>query len=122
MRGGIGKKAVEQFIRDHALTNAMSLPYQPMSDLRYSLGAADVHVVSLGSNMVGVIHPCKVYGAMAVGRPVLFLGPKPSHIADLLDRHPFGLQVAHGDVSGADPPNHVTMTSHARGHRPSNCR
>jgi hypothetical protein len=77
------------------------LPYQPLAELRYSLSAADVHVVSLGENMVGIIHPCKVYGAMAVAKPVLFFGPRPSHISDLLDRHHFGLHVSHGDVRGA---------------------
>jgi hypothetical protein len=38
---------------------------------------------------------------MAVARPVLFFGPSPSHIADLLTKHRFGLQVAHGDIRGA---------------------
>jgi glycosyltransferase involved in cell wall biosynthesis len=99
--GGIGKKDVEKFIREHELTNCIALPYQPLNELRYSLSAADVHVVSLGENMVGIIHPCKVYGAMAVAKPVLFFGPKPSHISDLLDRHAFGVRVAHGDVDGA---------------------
>src|SRR6185436_12492976 len=100
--GGTGKKEVEQYIKDHNLTNVISLPYQPLADLRFSLSAADVHIVSLGEDMVGIIHPCKVYGAMAVARPVLFLGPKPSHISDLLDRHNFGLHIAHGDVDAAE--------------------
>lgn len=99
--GGIGKKAVEQFAAEHKLPNVLCLPYQPLSELRYSLSSADVHVVSLGENMVGIIHPCKVYGAMTVGRPVLYFGPNPSHIADILDRHQFGLSVKHGDVAGA---------------------
>jgi hypothetical protein len=51
--------------------------------------------------MVGIIHPCKIYGAMAVRRPILYFGPSPSHVADLLDKHQFGLTVAHGDVEGA---------------------
>jgi hypothetical protein len=51
--------------------------------------------------MVGIIHPCKVYGAMAVAKPVLYFGPNPSHIADLLRDHNFGWPVRHGDVSGA---------------------
>lgn len=98
--GGLGKREVEACIRDHQLTNALSLPYQPLESLGESLGAADVHVVSLGDNMVGIIHPCKIYGAMAVGRPVLFLGPRPSHVADLLDQHEIGWHVSHGDVDG----------------------
>ncbi|HSV14004.1 MAG TPA: glycosyltransferase family 4 protein [Tepidisphaeraceae bacterium] len=99
--GGNGKREVEAYIRDHQLTNALSLPYQPLSELKYSLTAADVHVVALGDPMVGIIHPCKIYGAMTAAKPVLFLGPRPSHISDLLDQHGIGLHVAHGDVAGA---------------------
>ena len=99
--GGLGKKEVEAAIRDHSLSNVVSLPYQPLADLGYSLSAADIHVVTLGSEMVGIIHPCKIYGAMAVARPILFFGPKPSHISDLLDSHSIGWQVSHGDVAGA---------------------
>lgn len=99
--GGLGKKEVEEHIRTHQLQNVRSLPYQPLDRLRYSLSAADAHVVSLGENMVGIVHPCKIYGAMAVGRPILYLGPKPSHVSDLLDEHDIGVSVTHGDVSGA---------------------
>ena len=99
--GGVGKKAVETFVEEQRLAHALCLPYQPLADLRYSLTSADVHVVSLGKGMVGIIHPCKAYGAMAAGKPILFLGPRPSHIADLLEAHEIGWQISHGDVSGA---------------------
>jgi colanic acid biosynthesis glycosyl transferase WcaI len=99
--GGAGKKEVERYIQEHGLSNALSLPYQPLAELKYSLTAADVHVVSLGEPMVGIIHPCKIYGAMTAGKPILFLGPRPSHISDLLEKHGIGLQVSHGDRAGA---------------------
>jgi colanic acid biosynthesis glycosyl transferase WcaI len=99
--GGSGKRLVEDYIRNHEITNAISLPYQPLAELKHSLSAADVHIVSLGEPMVGIIHPCKIYGAMAAARPILFLGPCPSHISDLMDRHDIGLQVRHGDIGGA---------------------
>jgi hypothetical protein len=38
---------------------------------------------------------------MAAARPILFLGPQPSHISDLLDQHEIGLQIRHGDINGA---------------------
>ena len=98
--GGHGKREVEAVAREHALANVVSLPYQPLEDLGASLGAADVHVVSLGENMVGIIHPCKIYGAMTVGRPVLFLGPATSHVGDLLAGHGIGRRVSQGDVYG----------------------
>ncbi len=99
--GGLGKREVEACIREHHLTNVLSLPYQPLATLKFSLSAADVHLVSLGGNMVGIIHPCKIYGAMAVGKAILFLGPSPSHIADIMEKHNIGWQIRPGDVTGA---------------------
>lgn len=98
---GVGKREVEETIRNEQLTNAASLPYQPLEQIRYSLSAADLHVVTLGNDMVGIIHPCKIYGAMAAGRPILLIGPRPSHAADLIDEYAIGCQVEHGDVDGA---------------------
>ncbi|MEX0777003.1 MAG: glycosyltransferase family 4 protein [Phycisphaeraceae bacterium] len=96
--GGLGKREVEQVIAQHRPANITCLPYQPLHQLKYSLSAADVHLVTLGDNMVGIIHPCKIYGAMAVARPVLYVGPRPSHVSDLLDQHRIGWQGEHGQV------------------------
>lgn len=98
--GGLGKKEVEQVIRDDAPGNIVSLPYQPLSEIKYSLSAADVHLVSLGEELVGIIHPCKIYGAMAVGRPILLLGPAPSHASEIIEHDRLGWHVKHGDVEG----------------------
>ncbi|MEQ8316823.1 MAG: glycosyltransferase family 4 protein [Phycisphaerales bacterium] len=99
--GGVGKREVDAAIAEHQPPNVVSLPYQPMERLRYSLSAADVHLVSVGDAVVGVVHPCKVYGAMAVGRPILLLGPDPCHVSELLREHEIGWQISHGDVDGA---------------------
>lgn len=95
--GGVGKQEVEAT----GLSNVRSLPYQPLETLRYSLSAGDVHLVTMGDELVGIVHPCKVYGAMAVARPVLLLGPGTSHVGDLLAREPIGWALRHGDVEGA---------------------
>jgi len=99
--GGGGRAAVEEAIRRDRLENARLLPYQPLADLRYSLGAADVHLVSMGPDMVGIVHPCKVYGAMAAARPILYLGPQRSHLGKLVQEVDIGWHVDHGDVAGA---------------------
>jgi len=100
--GGAGKKRVEQVIRERRPRNIVSLPYQPLEQLRYSLSAADVHLVSVGDILVGLSHPCKIYGAMAVARPILLLGPTPSHVADIVEAHHCGWRIAHGDVEAAE--------------------
>ena len=98
--GGVAKKEVDARVAS-GVKNIRSLPYQPLSDLRYSLSAADVHVVSMGNEVVGIVHPCKVYGAMAASRPILLLGPRPCHLSDLIDQHKIGWQIPHGDVEAA---------------------
>lgn len=50
--------------------------------------------------MVGCVHPSKVYGVLAVGRPLILLGPSPCHVTDLFERHDCGWRLAHGDVEG----------------------
>jgi glycosyltransferase involved in cell wall biosynthesis len=99
--GGGGKKEVDERIAAGA-TNIVSMPYQPLDQIKYSLSSADVHVVSIGDSVVGIVHPCKVYGAMAVSRPILLLGPDPCHVSDLIDAHQVGWRVRHGDVDGAE--------------------
>jgi glycosyltransferase involved in cell wall biosynthesis len=88
-------------IRERARPNVLTLPYEPLDRMPFSLAAGDVQVVSLGDSMVGIVHPCKVYGAMASSRPILSLGPPESHVADLVAQSECGWHIAHGDVEGA---------------------
>lgn len=96
--GGAGKAGVEQRIAAGA-TNILSLPYQPLETLEDSLGAGELHVVSMGPEVVGIVHPCKIYGAMAVGRPILFFGPRESHAGEIVEPQHLGWRVEHGDVA-----------------------
>jgi glycosyltransferase involved in cell wall biosynthesis len=96
--GGLGKKEVEA----STSPNVRTLPYQPLDRIKYSLSAADVHLVALGNELVGVSHPCKIYGALEVARPILFLGPEPSHVSDIIAEHRVGWHITHGDVAGAE--------------------
>jgi glycosyltransferase involved in cell wall biosynthesis len=99
--GGVGKKDVDDTIAEHAPSNIRSMPYQPFETLRFSLSAADVHLVSVGDDVVGVVHPCKIYGAMAVGRPILLLAPDPCHASDIVKDNSIGWHIPHGDIDGA---------------------
>lgn len=98
--GGAGKRPVEERIKAGA-KNIRSLPYQPRAILPHSLAAADLHVVSMNDDMVGIIHPCKIYGAIAAGRPILFFGPTRSHAGEILASDNLGWTVAHGDTEAA---------------------
>jgi glycosyltransferase involved in cell wall biosynthesis len=96
--GGVGKAEVDEV----AGPAIKSLPYQPLEQLKYSLSAADVHLVTVGDAVVGIVHPSKVYGALAVGRPILLLGPEQSHVGEMIRDHDIGWRISHGDVDGAE--------------------
>jgi hypothetical protein len=64
----------------------LCLPYQPLAQLSASLSAADAHVVVMGNAMLGLVHPCKIYNMLAVGAPVIYIGPQPSHVTEILER------------------------------------
>lgn len=88
--GGSEFGKVKRFVERHSLTNVITLPYQPMDRLSGSLSAADLHTVVLGDPFVGIVHPCKVYNILALGIPLLYIGPPQSHITDLLPASSIG--------------------------------
>jgi glycosyltransferase involved in cell wall biosynthesis len=100
--GGQGKLLVEQYVKEHGLGNVLTLPFQPFEKLSESLSAADVHLVSMGPSMVGIVHPCKVYGAMAVARPFLAVAPDRCHLGAYLQRFDCGWRADHGDADAME--------------------
>ncbi len=94
------RNELDEFARANGIHNLVTLPYVPLDLTQYSLSAADLHVVTMGNNMVGVVHPCKVYGIMSVGRPFLVIGPKRSHLGEIYTTDSICWQVDHGDVEG----------------------
>lgn len=71
-------------VKESAGQNVVCLPYQPLEALSGSLSAADLHGVVMGNDMVGLVHPCKIYNILSVGAPVLYIGPTPSHISEIV--------------------------------------
>jgi colanic acid biosynthesis glycosyl transferase WcaI len=94
---GVRKKEVSEFREKHALDNIVQLPFQPRESTHISLGAADFQVVVLGNGQVGYTHPNKIYGALFLGKPIMYIGPHPSHISDILNSCPGNISGGHGE-------------------------
>ena len=98
--GGTGWDEIRALKEQEKLTNVICLPYQPLEKVGASLGAADLHIVAMGDAFVGLVHPCKVYNLLSLGLPWIGLGPKESHLGDLLKELGEGTGCAslrHGD-------------------------
>lgn len=94
--GGSRLPEVRAYVSENGLPNVVFLPHQDRGLLSRTLTAADLHFVSLAREMKGLVVPSKLYGAMAAGRPILFLGPLDSDIAGTIEEGGFGATAGDG--------------------------
>lgn len=97
---GDGSRRAEAEALGRGLRNVRFLPYQPYETLRQSLSAADVHLISLREGLEGLLVPSKLYGALASGRPVMYVGPSACEVARVVREHDVGWEGRPGDVEG----------------------
>lgn len=81
--GGSEQGKVKEFAALHGLDNVRCLPYQPLDQLSGALSTADLHVVVMGNEYVGIVHPSKIYNIVIIGCPFLYIGPPETHITEL---------------------------------------
>ncbi len=74
--------------------------YRPRSELRLSLAVADIHWLSLEPELEGLIVPSKFYGAIAAGRPIIFIGDTNGEVAQLIAEAECGESFGKGNVHG----------------------
>ena len=72
------------------------LYYQSRGVLPQSLSAADVHVVGLAPGLAGYVVPSRLYGILAVARPVIVAADAESETAQVVQRVGCGIVVPAG--------------------------
>lgn len=72
---------------DHNISFA---PFAPAEQLEERLACADIQVVSLRSEWTGTVVPSKFFGALAAGRPVLFVGSESCCVAQIIRKFDLG--------------------------------
>ncbi len=88
-----GRGARLQTLKD-ALTpgdiNVRFAGFAEESQLNARLQAGDVHLVSLQESWTGTVVPSKFFGALAIGRPILFTGSRRCAIAEWIVEYGVG--------------------------------
>jgi len=72
------------------------LEYQPREVLSHSLSSADVHFVGLARGLSGYVVPSRLYGILAVGRPVIAAAEDDSETAEVVRRAGCGIVLPPG--------------------------
>jgi len=94
---GIKKRYIEEKVREKGLNNILFFPYQPREMLPYSLGLADVSLVTLEKGFEGMVVPSKIYGILASGRPVIAVVGRESEIVEIIREGNCGKMVKIGN-------------------------
>jgi colanic acid biosynthesis glycosyl transferase WcaI len=111
--GGSEQVKVKEFAALNKLTNVSCLPYQDFEMLSATLSAADLHVVVMGNEFVGIVHPSKIYNILTIGSPFLYIGPKENHVSDLaaqMQGEYESYAATHGDAEAVV--NHILVAKH----------
>jgi colanic acid biosynthesis glycosyl transferase WcaI len=97
--GGKRREEIERFAAVHPEVRVSLLPYADSGDLRASLCAADVHLVSQDSAWQGLIVPSKLQSSFCLGKPVIFVGGRQNEIAECIQDSGGGWIVPENDIA-----------------------
>jgi len=97
--GGPMVGPLEKLTKQLQLDSVDFYPGQSLEMLCDSMAAGDIHLVSQRDGTQGVIVPSKLYGVLAAGRAVIFVGPSDCEAAAIVRNSQAGIVIPPGDVT-----------------------
>jgi glycosyltransferase involved in cell wall biosynthesis len=85
------RRKVQEIAASHNLDNIMFIPFQPLDRLAESLSMADVALIGIYPENEGVIMPSKLYGLLAVGKPIICVSDAKSEVVEILNHAKAGV-------------------------------
>ena len=96
-----GKKdVVRAKIKTLGVDNVLLLPFQDKNIIPYSIGAADIGVITLDERSSTVSVPSKTYSMLAVGSCLMCIASKTCELSALVDDYDCGQVFSSDDVEG----------------------
>lgn len=83
---GAKKQKLMKIKKIKDLRNVKFVPFQPMEKLAESLSMADVSLIGIMPENEGVIMPSKLYGLLAVGKPIICVSDENSEVVGILKK------------------------------------
>jgi len=80
------RQKLQDMTASQNLDNVMFTPFQPLDRLAESLSMADVSLIGIYPENEGVIMPSKLYGLLAVGRPIICVSDPKSEVVEILNQ------------------------------------
>ncbi|MBB6143671.1 glycosyltransferase involved in cell wall biosynthesis [Silvibacterium bohemicum] len=96
--GGARHKDLARHVSEEHLQSVELRSYVPRELLGDSLAAADIGLVTQSDVCCGAVVPSKVYGLLAAGRPVLYIGPSEATPARIVRQFGCGWHIPCGQA------------------------
>ena len=74
--------------------------YLDRSEMPGVIGGARASLITLDDDALGVMSPSKLHASLAMGRPIVYVGPERSNVDAAIARFDCGFSLRHGDVDG----------------------
>jgi len=100
--GGPHRPDLERICRAEDIRNVEFRPYCSRAELGHNLAEGHLGLVTQLPQTLGSVIPSKIYGIMAAGRPLLYIGPNGSTPAHHIRRFDCGWQIQPGDTDGLE--------------------
>jgi colanic acid biosynthesis glycosyl transferase WcaI len=88
---GEGAQRAQLEAASRGSSNVRFLPFFPASKIPSVLAAADAHIITVKRGLEGVVVPSKMYGILAVGKPIVAVAPAETDAASLGVQRGFGI-------------------------------
>jgi len=121
--GGSRWAVVEQAKAERKLDNIILHDYVPKEQTPSVMTGAHCALITLRDRILGVMSPSKLHSNLAMGLPVIYVGPATSNVDDAIRHYECGVSVRHGETEGvvafirkmmADSEGHGEMRRRAR--------
>jgi colanic acid biosynthesis glycosyl transferase WcaI len=98
--GGVRYPELADEVRHRGLDDVILHDYVPKDVTPRVLAGATCVLISLSDGSLGIMSPCKVHGGLAMGRPVIYVGPPGTNVDHAIATYGCGFSLRQGDVDG----------------------
>jgi glycosyltransferase involved in cell wall biosynthesis len=85
-------------VRAKDLSNIILHEYVPKETTPSVMAIADCALITMSKHAVGLISPSKMHANLAMGLPILYLGPEGSNVDEAIKTYSCGLSLRHNQV------------------------
>jgi colanic acid biosynthesis glycosyl transferase WcaI len=98
--GGVRYPELEAEAERRSLDDVVLRGYVPKEETPAVLAGAACSLISLDDGSLGIMSPCKLHGSLAMGLPVLYVGPAGTNVDEAISAYRCGFSLRQGEVDG----------------------